>query len=356
MITIPTSKYYTIREHMLEFYDENSRKYAFKAKNAQEFETWKKELRAVLADLSGIARMKACSLEPQLLESENLEGHRRDKMIIQTEKDVWMTFYVLVPDGIKQGEKRVCVIAPHGHNACGKYTTAGRAEVAAIKKAIDRYNADYGLQLVKEGYVVLCPDARGTGERREMMHQGDEEEKFMSRSCNDLNNVAISLGLSLQGMFTWDLMRLVDYAEAQDVTDSNRIGCCGFSGGGSQSLWLTLMDDRIKFIIKSGSLSGYKNNLLSSSKCGCGFIPRLWEYVDTCDLAALIAPRPMLIETGSRDSGNGKKGLKEVNEQFAVIREAYRVFDAEDRLSLHIFDNVHVYNGEKTSEFLKKWA
>lgn len=87
-----------------------------------------------------------------------------------------MPFYVLIPGGYKQGERRPCIIAAHGHGSGGKLSVAGRADIPEIKDAIKRVNYDYGVKLVKRGYIVFCPDARGFGERREFMLQGNSPE------------------------------------------------------------------------------------------------------------------------------------------------------------------------------------
>ena len=50
----------------------------------------------------------------------------------------------------------------------------------------------------------------------------------------------------------------------------------------------------------SGYLYGFKESLLDKHEnCSCNYVPHLYEYVDMCDIAALIAPRPLLVETGT---------------------------------------------------------
>lgn len=59
------------------------------------------------------------------------------------------------------------------------------------------------------------------------------------------------------------------------------------------------------------------------------------------DLGALIAPRPLLIETGDKDPLNGEWGLVNATEQVEITRRAYKLFDAEARLCHHIFAGGH---------------
>ena len=60
------------------------------------------------------------------------------------------------------------------------------------------------------------------------------------------------LGISVIGMLTWDLARLIDWLEADARFDTQRLGALGFSGGGMQTLWLAALDDRVKMAAVSG--------------------------------------------------------------------------------------------------------
>jgi hypothetical protein len=105
-----------------------------------------------------------------------------------------MPVYVLLPKDRAPGEKRPAVITLHGHRSGGKLSPAGRKDIPAIADAIKALNYNYGVQLVREGFVVFAPDARGFGERRKWPWQKDTEEAFMMSSCEVLNHMAIPLG------------------------------------------------------------------------------------------------------------------------------------------------------------------
>lgn len=355
METLHIEKYYSSMEHLLDVYDQKARKMGFKSESEIDYLKWKSELKEQLKEITGLNRMQACEFEPKLLETVYLDGFKRDKMIIQTEPDVWMTFYVLIPNDIVQNEKRPAVITPHGHDSAGKFSTSGRYDIPCVKEQIGIYNYDYGVKFVNEGYIVFCPDARGFGERREWTKQKDDKESFLSSTCTQLNHMAICLGQSLTAMWTWDLIRLVDYIFGREDCDTGRIACAGLSGGGKQTLWLSAMDERIKCAVISGYFYGYKDSLLKlSDNCACNYVPHLWEYVDICDLGAMIAPRPLLIETGDSDPLNGERGLANVTEQVDITRKAYALLKAEDKLDHHIFKGVHKWDGSKTYDFVKK--
>lgn len=340
--------YFTSMKRMLDVFDRESRKAGFRAGTLTEYAEWAKSTRLKLQEITGMASMEACVPSPRLIESVQLDGYRRDKMMLRTEPDVWMPFYVLIPDAAKQ--KNPCIIAPHGHESGGKLSVSGRSDLKAVQAQIDKYHYDYGVQFVRRGYIVFCPDARAFGERREWTKQGNEPELFLNSSCVQLNHMAIPLGQSVTGMWTWDLMRLVDYIESRP--DCGTIGCAGLSGGGLQTLWLAAMDERIQCAAVSGYFYGYKDALLKlSDNCACNYVPNLWKYVDMGDLGALIAPRPLLIESGSRDPLNGERGLANVTEQLEITRQAYELFGKEERLRHYVFDGEHRWDGAETYDF-----
>lgn len=349
-------KYYTTRNYLEKLYSKKSRKFGLRAQNVPEYEQWKAELRIKLKEILGMNSMGTCDLSPIIVESEKFPEYRRDKVIIQTEPGVWMPLYILIPNGIRSTEKRPCVIAPHGHGGGGKYSIVGATDIPGIRDSIEKYNYDYGLKFVKQGYVVFCSDARGCGERREAKQQGSEIQDLMSTSCNNINNAAISIGQTLAGMMTWDLMRLIDYVETLSYCDNLKIACCGFSGGGLQTLWLSALDDRITCSVVSGYFYGFKSSLLNTHLCGCNFVPRLWELIELGDLGALIAPGPLLIESGTKDSLNGVRGIIEVIEQVEIIRKAYSIYNKKAMLYHHIFEGPHRWDGEKTYEFVNAWS
>lgn len=347
------SGYDTVYASLLAEFDRQERPYAFHAQTAREHAEWRLRLRERLLAITGIASMPAFVPECQTDERVREEGYTRVHARLTTEPGVRMPLYILIPDGIAPGERRACVIAPHGHGGGGKESVAGVCGRPELRRAAQQYRGDYGRQLVREGYVVFCPDARGSGERREEREQGDDPARVLSSSCTDLNFAYISLGRSLAGMWTWDLMRLLDYIATLPWCDAGAVACCGFSGGGLQTLWLAALDDRVACAVISGYFHSYRDALLRTNFCGCNFVPHLWQTAELGDIAALIAPRPLLVESGLRDPLNGARGTADTREQLEKTRAAYRLLGVPEHLRYHEFDAGHVYNGEKTAEFLR---
>jgi len=349
--------YYTSAARMDALFAKNARQMGLREENLaspQVFLEWKERLREKLREVTGIQCLESCDLTPQILEETDMGNYTRRKILLQTEPTVFMPVYVLIPK--KKREHSPCVIATHGHGSSGKNAIAYRTEIPSVKEMIEKYNYTYGIRLVEMGYTVFCPDARGFGERREKRGQTDEEHAFLNSTCAELNRMAISLGLSLTGLWIWDLMRLVDYIRQNPETSRSRIGCVGLSGGGLQCLWLSALDDRIACGVVSGYFYGYGDSLLRMpGNCSCNYVPGLWKVADMGDIGALIAPRPLLVETGTVDHLNGARGVTNAKEQVAVTRQAYAVFGSQEKLVHDIFEGPHRFHGEKAYPFMEMY-
>ena len=243
------------------------------------------------------------------------------------------------------------VLCPHGHGSGGKWATAGRRDLPGMAETIERHRYDYGVQIARAGFITACPDARGFGERREPALQ--RPESLLNSSCHHLTLAGGPLGLTVQGMWTWDLMRLLDHLAADPRVDARRIGCAGLSGGGMQTLDLAALDTRVKAAVDSGYFYGVRESLqIANGNCLCNHVPGLWEHFDMGDLGALVAGRNLCIETGDRDALNGVSGLANVESQVAIARPAFGLLGGD---LLHVvFSGEHRWDGERSIPWLQE--
>ncbi len=351
--TIPISRFYGSLAGMKKKYDRLARKRAFAGETLEEWERWKLELRATLWKLLGMNHMERCQLAPVLEEWVMLEdGIIREKIRIQVEPEVWMPVYILIP-AVCGRHPKGCFLALHGHGGAGKYSVAGCREIPAVADAIAKYHYDYGLYLAKLGYVALCPDARGFGERRDEALQREDEASFLGGTCFHLAHMAEPLGMTVAGMNAWDMMRLISYVEQRGEWSMERLGCLGFSGGGLGALWLAALDDRVKQVVISGYMYGARDAFLElNGNCSCNYVPGLWEAVDLGDIGSLIAPRRLVIQSGISDHLNGPRGIVNADEQVEVIRRAYKLNGVPDRLIHRRYEGGHQFHEEDLKEDL----
>ena len=329
-------------------YDSMARQAAFTGGTAAEFEQWRQKTRTLLKELLGFSKMEVCPPRPVYLDCTLPgQGIRREHWRIQVEPDIWLTLYLLVPPGA--GPETPVFLCPPGHHGGGKESVAGVTQDPLVAQAIRRYRYDYGWQLAKLGYAAVCPDCRGFGERRE-----DPAGDPLNGDCRLLAHMGEPLGVPVAGMFTWDLMRLVDWLAAQRRFDTTRLGCLGFSGGGMQTLWLAALDDRVRLAVISGYLYGVRDSLLTmNGNCACNYVPHLWEYLDMGDIASLIAPRPLWVQTCRADRLNGSRGAANALEQAAIARRAYELLGKPDAMLHELCEGPHCWHGEHLSQNLR---
>lgn len=318
---------------------------AFKGATPGDFEAWQIATRARLFDLLGLSLMDRASIEVRELGRVQIAGGIvRTHALLQVERDVWMPFYLLEPSRPKldaHGRKR-CYICPHGHQGAGAASVAGVTGVPAVDDAVRKFNYDYGLRLARMGYVTVCPDARGWGYRRDWKGQGDDENSFLRGTCLNQARMAEPLGLTVAGLNAWDNMRLIDYLEARGDIAMDDLGCFGFSGGGYMTLYLAALDPRVRKAFVSGYLYGVDDSLLHlNGNCSCNYVPGLWRLLDMGDIASLIAPRPLLVQSCEGDHLNGARGLANVDEQLDIVRGAYKLVGHADGLSHEVCPGGH---------------
>lgn len=345
----PGEGLYSVQPYLQERFDQVGRSLRFRGDEPGDVIEWQRQSRATLRRLIGLDTMKACELAPRVTERVDCEDYWRERVELHVEPGVLMPVYILIP---KSGRPPYpVVLAPHGHGGGGKAAVAGVTDRPEIARAVERYNYSYGVKFCRAGFLVMCPDARGFGERQETLAKGD----ILRSSCRWINNMALPLGQTVTGMWVWDLMRLVDYAAAREDCDMARLGCAGLSGGGLQTLWVTALDERIQAAVVSGYFYGVKQALLDRhGNCSCNYVPRLWEHADHGDLGALIAPRPLLIQTGDSDPLNGADGLDNVGPQITIARRVYEVAGANDKLVHDVFPGPHRWDDTRSIPFLTR--
>lgn len=343
--TVHIDTYYEDELAFRERLKREGRSAAFKGTTPEDFEAWQIATRVRLFDLLGLSIMDRVPIEIRELSRVRVAGGIvRTHAMLQVERDVWMPFYLLEPSHPKLDERglKCCYICPHGHQGAGAASVAGVAGVPAVDDAVRKFNYDYGLRLARMGYVTVCPDARGWGYRRDWKGQGDDENSYLRGTCLNQARMAEPLGLTVAGFNVWDNMRLIDYLEARGDIAMDDLGCFGFSGGGYMTLYLAALDLRVRKAFVSGYLYGVDDSLLHlNGNCSCNYTPGLWRLLDMGDIASLIAPHPLLVQSCEEDHLNGSRGLKNVGEQLEIVRDAYKLLGRRDGLRHEVCPGEH---------------
>jgi dienelactone hydrolase len=315
---------------------------------------WRGALRAKVDELLGDIPPRSGPVRVEHLERWDEDGYTRDRIAVVSRDGQEIPAYLLTPAGDPPPGGRRAVLCLHGHGR-GKDDVVGEpgpgmdAERAANRAHIEQHNYDYARRLVRMGFVALAPDARGFGERSD----GAEGE---DHRCYVPGVISLFLGRPITGQRLCDDLSALDYLSSLDGVDGHRIGCAGLSEGGKRTLYLAAMDDRIRAAVISGYFCTLNGAIRDWNKLAnwdiCNYVPGLLRYADYPDLAALIAPRPLLIENATDDGLYDQDAVQEAVERTA---RAYAVQEASDRFDVDMFTGGHRWSGAKSFAWMDRW-
>jgi len=146
---------------------------------------------------------------------------------------------------------------------------------------------------------------------------------------------------------------MLDYLIERGDVDSERIGVMGISGGGLASSFFAAYEKRVKACVVSGFFCTFKDSIMSIHHCVDNFIPGIIKNGEMADLFGLIAPRPLLIEAGTKDDIFPIDGVKS---SYARLEKLYEKLNVKNKIDIDIFDGDHQISGAKAYDFLVKWV
>ena len=232
------------------------------------------------------------------------------------------------------------ILNPHGHWPHGRLQNDDACSVPARC-----------ISFARQGYVAFSYDMVGFLDSTQVPHYPLPEQvaeyPFLDASSPD-ESASSDLrdqlwGISLCGLQLWNSIRSLDFLESLPDVDPARIGCTGASGGGTQTFLLTAVDDRVKVSAPVNMISAH-----FQGGCVCEDPPSLRLGASNLDIAALTAPRPMLLV-----SATGDWTVNTPTVEYPAIKEIYRLFGAEDRLEWAQVDAGHNYNRESREAVYK---
>ncbi len=319
----------------------------FTAHTPEEARAWQVSTRQALSETIGFQDLPRVPLEPQILEIVDKGDYVREKVLLHTTPWTVMPVYILRPKGA-QGPLPA-VVAFHGHGY-GVKDIVGLWEDGEERDAPDGYHKDFGVALCRRGFLVAAPEISCFGERlNDYSYLNTEFGQEVPFTCHHTATLAFHLGGSAVGLRALDGMRLVDYLETLPNVDIQRLGAMGISGGGMHTFFSTCIDTRIRACVISGYFCPYRYSIFGMHHCTCNFVPGLHRFGEIYDMVGMIAPRPMLVEAGSRDP---IFPIAAVKEAVARARDVYGVFGATDKVETDFFEGRHRINGSRAYDFL----
>ncbi len=307
----------------------------FPGDDVGEIASWRERRRERFFELLG-SFPEPVPLDPETLETVQKNGYRLERVVFDSEKIMSVPAFLLVPD--TRSEPGPAVLAVHGHGP-GKSHVCGLVETA-------QPNADYARQLVRRGYVVLAPDLRCFGER---VDEGPADHY----EC-DTNLVhGVMAGAAPLAQNLWDMARALDLLERHPLVDPDRLGVVGLSYGGTVALFLAAYDNRVAAAVVSGYLSSWAaSHAIPFNMCGSQVLPGVLGRLEHIDIAALAAPRPMLVESGIDDPIFPADVARQTVAQLRVV---YAALGADEHLYHDVFAGGHQWHGEVAYPFLDRF-
>jgi len=297
--------------------------------------------------------------KPEVVERVERDDHFREKVLFATSPHFRVPAYVLIPKGLKGRAPAVVDLHSHGGMFLfGKEKVVDLGDNHPAMTAYQERNYDgrpTATALVRRGYVVVTIDALMFGERRLLLDAdlkygwdrskyGPEDVDYLNGKCrakeSTLAKALVLAGATWPGIVSWDDRRTVDYLTTRPEVDPKRIGCVGISMGGYRSLYLAALDERIAAACVVGFFCGVRSMLRAhlDTHSWVHFLPTLHRYLDLPDVAALTAPRPLLVQQCSQDKLFPAAGMKEAVDKLATL---YDRAGARGRFDGRFYDVPH---------------
>ena len=188
----------------------------------------------------------------------------------------------------------------------------------------------HGSWFARNGYVCLTIDTLQLGEI-EGIHHGTYRYGLWWW---------LNRGYTPAGVEAWNCIRALDYLQSREEVDGERLGVTGRSGGGAYSWWIAALDQRIKVAVPVAGITDMRNHVVDGTvegHCDCMFMVNTYQW-DYPMVAALVAPRPLLISNTDND---GIFPLDGVYRTFVKTKQIYDLLGASDQISLHITAGPH---------------
>ncbi|MGQ9731521.1 MAG: alpha/beta hydrolase family protein [Candidatus Zipacnadales bacterium] len=263
-----------------------------------------------------------CALQPEIFGRLEREGYSVEKVLFRSYPGFLVTGNLYRPRG-KQ-EPFPGIITPHGHWSAGRLAHEANGSVPGRC-----------INLARQGNVVFSYDMVGYNDSKQVSHQfgGPREELW---------------GISLLGLQLWNSIRAIDFLLTLPDVDPERIACTGASGGGTQTFLVMAVDERVKVAAPVNMVSAHMQG-----GCLCENAPNLRVDTFNTEIAALMAPRPLLLVSATGDWTKNNPV-----EEAPDIRSIYDLYGATERFECVQFDAPHNYNQdsrEAVYAFLGKW-
>ncbi len=290
----------------------------------EEWENKRAGYRQELLEMLGLNPLpKRTPLNAQITGTASGDGFTVEKLHFQARPGLYVTCNLYLP-ATKQGDdskKAPAILYVCGH---------GRVKKNGVSYGNKTHYHHHGVWFARHGYVCLTIDTIQLGEIEGVHHGTYRMNRWWW----------LNRGYTPAGVEAWNCMRALDYLQSRPEVDGERIGVTGRSGGGAYSWWIAALDERIKAAVPVAGITDMQNHVVDGcieGHCDCMFMVNTYRW-DFAKVAALVAPRPLLISNTDRDRIFPLDGVVRTHAQ---VRHVYELYNKPQNIALHITAGPH---------------
>jgi dienelactone hydrolase len=315
---------------------------AFNLGSTQAWERWSQAKRESYLDTIGRYPSPSgpvVARSVQIYDEAEFTGHR---LAVQVYDGVHAYGILLVPKGLKPGERRAVVFTQHGLQGKPEHALGVTPDEAA-----DKVYARFGRDLARRGYIVFAPM---------ISTQTSVDRDRLTRRAH-------LLGMTPAGFEVKKFSRVLDYLETLPFVDANRFAFYGLSYGGYTALWTGPAEPRFKVVITSGHFNDWSTKTTDIT-LGTSFLfyPNNfdmfnWDLLNNfshSEIGMLTAPRAFMIEVGDQD-GIVVAPRRLADAEMERVLRFFRSLGIPERASIARFDGPHKIHGIEAFAFLDRW-
>ena len=290
-------------------------------KTVAEWEAKQPELRRQVLEMLGLDPLPPkTDLQPVITGTTEHAEFTVERLHFQSSPGLYVTGNLYLPKGASGPLPTVLYVCGHSKN---------------VKDGVSYGNKvgyqHHGGWYARNGYACLTIDTLQLGEI-EGLHHGTHKEGMWWWHAR---------GYTPAGVEAWNCIRALDYLETRPEVDQTRLGVCGRSGGGAYSWWIAALDERIQVAVPVAGITSLKNHVVDGcieGHCDCMFQVNTYGW-DYALVAALVAPRPLLIANTDKDTIFPLDGVVDVHRQ---VRRIYDLYGKPRHLGLNITEGPHL--------------
>lgn len=256
------------------------------------------------------------------------------EVVLDVFDDVIAYGILLLPKDLMPGQRRPVVVCQHG--------LEGRPQ-DVVQGNHPAYH-DFAAKLAERGFITFAP---------QNLYIFRDRFRTLQRKAN-------LIGKTLFSVIVPQHQQIVDWLKTLPNVDSERIAFYGLSYGGKSAMRIPpLVTDYCLSICSADFNEWVWKNASTTSRYSYVWTGEyeIFEFdlgtkFNYAEMAALIAPRPFMVERGHFD---GVSSDERVAYEFAKVRHLYQArLKLPDRCEIEFFVGPHTINGKGTFEFLHK--